>query len=70
MQNIKVISGKPTAQLTALAEMQCITIQSLEKSKSRVCTKIHVCKYTHMADIYIYTHICMSLCMSIIHLQY
>lgn len=55
-----MISGTPTAQLIALAEAQCITIQSLEKSNSHVCTKIRACVHTHMADtqghtcIYIY----------------
>lgn len=63
MQEIKVISGTPTAQLTALAKLQCIMIQSLEKSNPHVHTKM--CVHTHMADTqrYISTH------MYIIQLQ-
>lgn len=48
MQEINVISGTPTAQLTALPKLQCTTIQSLEKFNSHVHTKTHVCIHTHM----------------------
>lgn len=59
MQEIKVISGTPTAQLTALAKLQCIMIQSLEKSNPHVHTKM--CVHTHMADTqrHTYLHICI-----------
>lgn len=49
-QEIKVISGTPTAQLTALPKLQCTTIQSREKFNSHVHTKIHVCIHTHIED--------------------
>lgn len=56
MQEIKVISGTPTAQLTALAKLQCIMIQSLEKSNPQ-CAHKNVCACIHTWQIQRHTHL-------------